>query len=125
MLFLQNRVDIFDHVVDKNGLHVGSDKVKTMLELLTPTNILEVRRTVGTFSWYSRFISEFSSIISPINGLLKKNAKFNWTQKSEDSFKMIKECFVGIPILNYCFALCNPNRCIKLWNRCLFNSISP
>ncbi|KAG5864909.1 hypothetical protein JTB14_002878 [Gonioctena quinquepunctata] len=49
------------YVVDRNGLHVDQDKVKAMLELPTPTNVTEVRRVVETFSWYQRFIPDFSS----------------------------------------------------------------
>lgn len=86
--------------VDKNGLHVDPSKVKAMLELPTPTCVSEVRRVVGTFSWYRRFIPEFSTIIAPITALLKKSSKFLWTPECAIAFQHIKECLVAAPILS-------------------------
>lgn len=88
------------YVVDRNGLHVDADKVKAMIEIPRPTNVTEVRRIIGTFSWYRRFVPEFSMILAPITGLLKKHAKFVWTDECEKSFKRIKECLVSAPILS-------------------------
>lgn len=98
--FCRSEMKYLGYVVDKNGLHVDPDKVKAMLELPIPTNVSEVRRIVGTFSWYRRFVPEFSSIVAPITGLLKKNRKFIWTDECENSFRRIKECLISAPILS-------------------------
>ncbi|KAG5892588.1 hypothetical protein JTB14_036796 [Gonioctena quinquepunctata] len=60
------------YVVDRNGLHVDPDKVNAMLQLPIPENVKDVRRLIGTFSWYRRFIPEFATVLSPITALLKK-----------------------------------------------------
>lgn len=88
------------YVVDRNGLHVDPDKVKAMLDLPTPSSVGEVRRVVGTFSWYRRFVPDFSSIIAPITALLRKNIKFVWTEECNKSFRHLKECLVSAPILS-------------------------
>lgn len=88
------------YVVDRNGLHVDPDKVRAMLNLPVPTNAREVRRVVGTFSWYRRFIPEFSTIIAPLTALTRKRQKFQWTSECEESFQKIKECLVAAPVLN-------------------------
>lgn len=88
------------YVVDQRGLRVDPDKVKAMLELPRPKSATEVRRVVGSFSWYRRFVPEFSSIVAPITALTRKNQKFVWTEECEKSFMKIKELLVAAPILS-------------------------
>lgn len=98
--FCRPEMKYLGYVVDKNGLHVDPDKVKAMLELPRPENVKEVRRLIGTFSWYRRFVLNFSSIVAPITALLRKKVKFLWTEECESSFRHIKECLVSAPILS-------------------------
>lgn len=98
--FCRPEMKYLGYVIDRNGLHVDPDKVKAMLQLPVPKTVKEVRRIVGTFSWYRRFIPEFASTISPITALLKKSRKFVWTQECEESFQKIKECLISAPVLN-------------------------
>lgn len=85
--------------VDRNGLHVDPTKVKAMLDLPTPTSVSEVRRIIGIFSWYRRFLPDFSSILAPITSLLKKNSKFVWNDNCANAFRKIKELLVKAPVL--------------------------
>lgn len=98
--FCRPEMKFLGYIVDKNGLHVDPDKVRAMLDLPVPKTVTEVRRIIGTFSWYRRFIPNFSTIISPITALLKMSSKFIWTQECDASFKHIKECLVSAPILS-------------------------
>lgn len=98
--FCRAEMEFLGYVVDKNGLRVNPDKVKAMLEIPTPKNVREVRRVVGTFSWYRRFIPNFSSVISSITDLLKKNRKFVWTLECEKAFQQMKEHLVAAPVLS-------------------------
>lgn len=86
--------------IDKNGLHVDPSKVKAMLDIPIPTCVSEVRRVVGTFSWYRRFIPNFSSIISPLTSLLRKGSKFVWNEQCDAAFRKMKEFLVSAPILS-------------------------
>lgn len=98
--FCRPEMKYLGYVVDRRGLRVDPDKVKAMLELQRPKTVTEVRRVVGSFSWYRRFVPEFSSIISPITALTKKNRKFEWTPECETAFTKIKGLLVAAPILS-------------------------
>lgn len=98
--FCRPEMKYLGYVVDRRGLRVDPDKVKAMLELKQPKSVTEVRRVVGSFSWYRRFVPEFSSIISPITALTKKNKKFDWTPECDAAFRKIKELLVAAPILS-------------------------
>lgn len=97
--FCRPEMKYLGYVVDRNGLHVDVDKVKAMLELPTPRNVSELRRTLGTFSWYRKFIPEFSSRVAPLTALLNKNKRFSWSPECEKSFQEIKGCLVKAPVL--------------------------
>ncbi|KAG5897305.1 hypothetical protein JTB14_011468 [Gonioctena quinquepunctata] len=60
-----------------------------------------LRRVVGMFSWYRRFIPEFASFVSPITSLLKKGREFEWTSMCAESFRRIEERLISAPVLNY------------------------
>lgn len=87
------------YVVDKYGLHPDPGKVEAILNISVPRNVSEVRRFIGTASWYRRFIPNFATILAPLTNLTKKSVKWNWSVNCEDSFKKIKECLVTAPIL--------------------------
>jgi hypothetical protein len=49
--------------------------------------------------YYRRFIKGFSSIARPMTELLKKDNKFVWTPKCEESFQIIKKKLTTVPVL--------------------------
>lgn len=98
--FCRKEMRYLGYVVDARGLQVDREKVAAMLELPRPQTVKEVRRVVGTFSWYRRFVPEFASIVAPLSALTKKNRKFVWTSECEESFRKIKERLVEAPILS-------------------------
>nr|GEW59532.1 reverse transcriptase domain-containing protein [Tanacetum cinerariifolium] len=102
----------------KSSIH-GSDEsehLKLILELLkkeelyakfskcdfwlsrTPT---EIRQFLGLAGYYRRFIKGFSKIAKPMMKLTPKNMKFNWSEKAEAAFQLLKQKFCSAPILVY------------------------
>lgn len=87
------------YVVDEKGLHPDPDKVEAIINVSSPKNINEIRRFIGTASWYRRFIPNFSSIMAPLTRLTQKSVKWNWSKECEDSFRILKEKLISSPIL--------------------------
>jgi len=54
------------HVVSKEGIAVDVEKIRAILEWLTPKNLDEVRYFMGLEGYYRRFIKNFSHISYPI-----------------------------------------------------------
>ena len=50
-----------------------------MKDLLAPTNVSSLRAALGLFSYYLKFVNQFSTIAFPLNGLLKKEALREWS----------------------------------------------
>jgi hypothetical protein len=53
----------------------------------------------GLAGYYQRFIPNFSRIAKPITELLKKEAKFVWSQKCEDAFHALRQHLTTTPML--------------------------
>ncbi|KAK1608032.1 hypothetical protein QYE76_031705 [Lolium multiflorum] len=74
-------------------------KIKTVTEWKAPTTQTEVRAFLGLAGYYRRFVEEFSSIARPMTQLPKKDKKFEWTAKCEESFQQLKSRLTTAPIL--------------------------
>lgn len=98
--FCRDELRYLGYVVDRNGLHVDPEKVSAILNIAPPSNVSEVRRFIGMTSWYRRFVPNYSTIIAPLAGLLRKNKRFLWDEACEQSFQALKEHLVKAPILS-------------------------
>jgi len=74
------------------------EKVKAILEWVSPRNILEVRSFHGLDTFYRKFIQNFCSIVAPIK-YCTKGKTFTWTNEAEESFKFLKKKVTETPIL--------------------------
>lgn len=99
-VFCKDELKYLGYVVNSSGLLVDPDKIKAILDIPPPKNVSEVRRIIGLASWYRRFVPNFSSVISPITSLTRKNVKFLWDQNCDNAFKTIKEYLVNAPVLS-------------------------
>lgn len=100
--FFKNSLKYLGYVVDSLGLRTDSEKVSAMINFPRPTNTTEVKRFIGTASWYRRFINHFSTLVAPLNDLLKgrkKGQSIKWTLEAETSFLKLKEALISAPIL--------------------------
>lgn len=59
----------------------------------------QVTSFLGLMGYYKRFIQNLSTIATQLTSLTKKEKKFLWNAKCEDSFQTLKNCMTTIPIL--------------------------
>nr|GFC23037.1 putative reverse transcriptase domain-containing protein [Tanacetum cinerariifolium] len=64
----------------------------------TPT---EIRQFLGLVGYYQRFIEEFLKIAKSMTKLTQKEIKFDWGEKEENAFQLIKQKLCSAPILVY------------------------
>ena len=76
--FWLNQVVFFGHVIPKDGITVGPNKIEAVVNWDRPTNVSEVRSFLGRACYYRRFVEGFSCIVAPLTQLTRKNVKFVW-----------------------------------------------
>jgi len=97
--FCVDSVVFLGFIVNKNGVHVDSEKMKSIQEWPTPQNVGDVRGFYGLASFYRRFVPNFSSLASQLNELVKKDTPFCWTEKHEQAFQRLKDQLTNALIL--------------------------
>lgn len=100
--FFKSSLKYLGFVVDSEGLKTDPDKISAMVNYPRPANTTEIKRFIGMTSWYRRFINNFSTLVSPLNGLLKgrkKGQNITWNFEAEKSFIKLKQALISTPIL--------------------------
>src|SRR3954468_22750933 len=93
--FLLKEVGFLGHIVSAGGIVVDPAKVKDIEEWQAPTTQTQVHAFLGLAGYYRKFVEGFSSIARAMSLLLKKDKKFEWTNKSEASFQELKKRLIS------------------------------
>jgi hypothetical protein len=80
-------IQFLGHVLSAKGIAVDPSKFKDILDWNSPTTVHQVRSFLGLAGYYRRFILDSSKIVKPITGLLKNDAKFDWSSKFNEGFE--------------------------------------
>ena len=70
------------------------EKVKGVLDWLTPKCVKDVQKFLGLVNYYCQFIQGFVFIARPLHDLVKKDRKWEWTEKPEKAFEELKKRFM-------------------------------
>ena len=97
--FGQSKIQFLSHIINHKGIRTLPEKTEEILKIKAPRNADEVRAFNGLLNYYRRFIPLFSDLMHPIQKLLKKNVKFEWTKECNVAFKTAKETLMRDSIL--------------------------
>ena len=78
------------HMVSEERIHVDPSKIKAIEKWEAPRTPTETRQFLGLAGYYRRFIQKFSKIAKPFTTLTQKGMTFNWEDKQETAFQMLK-----------------------------------
>ena len=67
---------------------MDDEKVVAIRNWPTPTNISEVRSFHGLASFYRRFVKDFSTIVAPLNEIVKKDVVFKWAKNKKKLLRL-------------------------------------
>ncbi|GJY97236.1 putative reverse transcriptase domain-containing protein [Tanacetum coccineum] len=75
------------------------DRINQGLRALPPKTPTEIRQFLGLDGYYQRFIKEFLKIAKSMTKLTQKGIMFDWGEKEENAFQLIKQKLCSAPIL--------------------------
>lgn len=87
--------------ISERGCQPTNEKVEAIQSFRSPTNAEEVRSFLGLVNFVGSCIPNLSTISAPLRGLLKKGAKFVWTEKEREAFEIMKKALKSDTVL--CF----------------------
>ena len=97
--FVTKQVQYLGHIFNEHGVQPNPEKIRAILDAPSPTNVKQVQAFLGLCTFYSRFVPNFSDVMSPLYHLLKKCVKFHWGPDQQKCFQLIKQLFKSNKIL--------------------------
>ncbi|KAD4888330.1 hypothetical protein E3N88_20403 [Mikania micrantha] len=94
------RFQFLGHVVNAKGIHVDPAKVEAIKNWTAPKTSTEVRQFLGLAGNYRRSIEGSSKIAPSLTSLTHKDKKFEWGEKQEAAFDLLKQKLCSAPILS-------------------------
>jgi len=86
-------VEFLGVVIGPERIKMEKEKVKGVLEWPMLKCIKDVQKFLGLANYYRWFIEGFAMVARPLHDLVKKDKKWNWTERQEKAFKELKEWF--------------------------------
>ena len=98
-MFAADSIDFLGHRISAGKLEPKTDKLAAVRDLPAPTDLSGLRAALGLFSYYRKFVANFSTIAFPLNSLLKKDRPWVWGEAQAAAFLELKEKLCGATIL--------------------------
>lgn len=99
--FFQTEVIYLGHKISVEGVSPDPSKYEAIKNYPTPKNADEIRRFVAFCNYYRRFVPNFAEIAQPLNKLLKKKAKFDWTENQQYAFEKLRKTLMSPTVLQH------------------------
>ena len=88
--FMLREVEYNGFMISKNGIRLTENKVEAIHGAKAPLNVTEHRSFIGLANYIRSFVSKFAELVAPLYHLLKKDSKWKWGIKENESFNKIK-----------------------------------
>ena len=90
------------HLITKQGIESNLEKVKSIIDIVSPRTIREVQSLNGKLASLGRFLSKSAERALPffktLKGCMNKN-NFRWTHEAELAFQELKQHLQSLPAL--------------------------
>lgn len=102
-VFGVSEITFLGYTVNASGISPMQERVKAISKFSLPETIRVLRRYLGMYNLYRRFVPHAAEILHPLNALLeggkKGNAPIIWTNEARDSFAKSKTALANAALL--------------------------
>ena len=106
----RKKVKYLGHVISEDGIETDPEKIAAVQMYPEPTTVQELRRALGFFGYYRRYVQGYSKVAKPLHDLLKghenstrrnKKAQITLNEPAREAFQILKQKLSEPPILGY------------------------
>ena len=98
-IWAQHKLPYLGFVLSGEGIEPEPKKLAIISEARPPQNAKMLKSFLGLTAFYRRFIRRYAALTEPFRGLLKKGAKFFWTDTHQKAFDRLKLHMTSAPIV--------------------------
>jgi transposase InsO family protein len=88
--FLQTSVTYLGHRIDADGIHPTDERLRAIRDIALPTNQRQLRSFLGAVNYYAKFIPQLQTRCASLHRLIKKDARWEWTEADTRVFTELK-----------------------------------
>ncbi|GJP76648.1 hypothetical protein CLOP_g7062 [Closterium sp. NIES-67] len=97
--FLKQELEFMGHVISTEGIQIDPKKLRAIQEWKPPTNLQELKSSLGFVNYVRRFIPNMAGSTRPLTDLLHKGTYYEWGEKKQAAFKALKTLLMPPPLL--------------------------
>ncbi|KIH64820.1 reverse transcriptase [Ancylostoma duodenale] len=78
-------------IVDEYDRRPNPEKIEAIKIMVEPTNVGQLRASLGMITYYAAFTPTMKDLRGPVDALLKKDVKWEWTSRQQTAFEKQKK----------------------------------
>ena len=99
--FFKGHIQYLGHLISGEGIKPLPEKLESIKEMPPPTTPKEVKQFLGLIGYYRKFVPRFADVARPLTNLTRLDQPFEWSDKCQASFELLKEALIKEPILRF------------------------
>ena len=99
--FFRSHIQYLGHLISGEGIKPLPEKLESIKEMPPPTTPKEVKQILGLIGYYRKFVPRFANVARPLTNLTRLDQPFEWSDKCQASFELLKEALIKEPILRF------------------------
>jgi hypothetical protein len=81
---------LLGHIISECGISIDPNRVQSILKLTMLGSKKEMRSFFRKINCMRKFITSFAEIVKPLNEMMKKESRIEWSNEAKASFAQIK-----------------------------------
>ena len=94
-----NKVVFLGQLIMRDGVRPAGKLLKSIKEFPVPFDQRSVRAFLGLVGFFRKYCENFARISKPLVDLTRENIKFEWNEKHESAFRILRRKLMSKPIL--------------------------
>ena len=98
-MFAVTKGKLLGHVISERGISIDPKRIEAISKIGLLASQKELKSFFGKINFVRKFITRFAEIVRPLNDMLKKGARIDWTPIARKAFEEIKQAIVDASVL--------------------------